>query len=256
MPAIVVNELSAVSQAKNPTECDTIMRTIAETLRALEPIRRGGSLYAHRNLGNHYLSDKESVYGWLVSKRARQVEAFRLALLKLLTNGPNVDVLLEGVEHTCHQEIDGVVHDRTDSALALVAHLDGWLLSFRDCPAFPRGDVRVEYRVPKNAAQSLSLTHFTDTEDVDRFRPIYEPNEKHDRTSKDEFVAHMDLGPEEAQRLLDRAVRLPSERRMMARHPDSNRIYVFHAHRENRYHGFPMSDEEAEKKMPELYRRL
>lgn len=257
MPPVVINELSAVGQAANVYDCDAIMRALAETLRALEPIQCGGTIHTHSSFCNQRLSVNQTVYEWLYGPFRRDLLAIRQLLCKLLRHGPFIDTRLADIAHTCERTFNGQCMDHAQSSLAGAAHLNGWLISLRQCPSFPPGPVTVSYSEGGGDVKEIDLAHFVNARDVQRVRRIYQPNPKHGTIPTDGVIGTpMDLSDEEAQRVLDSCVSAPEEKRVCGRY--NGRIYVFSPHRleENLYHGFPVDKEELRQHMPQLYKLL
>jgi hypothetical protein len=241
MPNILINELSAVGQAPHAAAADGLMRELATTYKALEPILCGGALYSHSMLGGSQLTETMTVYGWLAQRHAGAMQVVRLLILDIINKRPKIDNWLRDhvPEHTCQHMTSVETTSRVFSALAGAAHMEGWLLSIRDCNAFPQGSVQVDYCEQGESLRPCRLEHFVVSADVTAKRRVYEPNEKHKTTSTQNSgvrIAAMDLRPEEAQRVLDCAQFIPNERRVFSLY--GRKIYVFFEHTPQHYHGY------------------
>ena len=258
MPAIIINELSAIGQARTGHEADSIMRSLAETLRTLGLIQCGSSTHTHSSIFNQKLSEKQTIHGWLVAQvRDREIQTIRVLLLRLFRKGPHIDILLTNVSHACYRTIENQSIDHSGTALAGAAHLNAWLVSFSNCPRFPSGSLVVNYREGQRSFEQIDISHFVNADDARRIRRIYEPHPKHGTIPTSGIVGTpMDLSDAEAQRVLDNCISIPNEKRVCAIH--AGRIYVFHPHRAevNLYHGFPVEVMELQRKLPEHYRYL
>lgn len=262
MPNIVINELSAISQASDLFAVDALMRGLAQALHAVKQASGANdfTVYKHCDLANRDLCsgpNKLTVHGWLSKNPTRELKVSRDLLLRLLTKSPYLDTVLPDTPHVCYHIFRGESTNHPFSGLACAAHLRVALLSFADCARFPKGLVSVRYGSSEQDAVTSDLQHFLDEHDVDRARRKYEPHEKHTGgPMHGSRGTPMDLSDIDAQTALDQCVAVSGEKRVCSRF--RGKIYVFLPHRaeENRYHGFPMDESEVYEKMPKLYRLL
>jgi len=253
MDYLVINEMSVERQASSAQHADVLMLTLANTLKSLAPIRQ--ELLVHEDICNRHLSIDQTVHKWLFGKGPRDL---RNLLMTVFRKGPYLETFLRDVQHTCHVG-DGDEQQPADgSGLAGAAHFCAILVSFAESKQFPCDPVTVWYGEKGEQPTARKLRHAVNEDDVRRLRRWYEAHSKkhHTGNSVDSHHAPMDLKDEIAQQVLDRAVSVPGEKRMVGLH--EGRFYVFHAHRieENTYHGFRMAESEVEQKLPKHYQLL
>lgn len=256
MDYLVINEMSVEGQASSPQHCDTLMKEMADALKALEPIRQ--ELLVHEDLCNRQLSKAQTVHQWLVRRGPRQTDIIRGVLIRLFRKGPFLETFLRNVQHACCVGNADSQQPAEGSGLAGAVHFRAILLSFAESKQFPRGPVTVWYGENGVQPTAEELRHVVKEDDVRGVRRWYEAHSKKHHRGNDEDSHHapMDLKGEIAQQVLDRAVSVPGEKRVVGYY--EGRFYVFHAHRieENTYHGFLMAESEVEQKLPRHYELL
>lgn len=260
MPNILVNELSAVGQAAHAAAADDLMRELAATYKALEPMLCDGALYSHSMLGGSQLTETMTVYEWLALRHTGAMQIVRLLILDIINKRPKIDNWLRdhAPNHACEHTAGGETISRVFSALAGAAHLEGWLLSIRDSKDFPQGSVQVNYcEVGKNL-RPCHIEHFVFATDAAIKRRVYEASDKHKTTPTQNSgvrIAPMDLRAEDAQRVLDNARVIPREKRVFSLH--SRKIYVFFEHTPQHYHGYLVENpREYQSRDADIYNQL
>ncbi len=254
MDYLVINEMSVEGQASSPQHGDTLMKEMADALKALEPIRR--EVLRREDLRNRQLSKNQTVFQWLFGRGPRETKNTRDFLMKVLSKGPFLETLLCNVPHTCYMG-DGESRQSVDgSGLAGAVHFGAILLSFAESKQFPRTPVTVWYGENGDQPTPEVLRHVVNEGDVRAVRRWYEPHSKkhHPGNNEDSHHAPMDLKDEIAQLVLDRAVSVPDDNRVVGLH--EGRFYVFHRHEKNTYHGFIMAECEVERKFPKHHQFL
>ena len=265
-----INELSVATQAESEHAAGEILGALAETLKTVQQqgtsaghevkVARSCDLSNRRLLAVGLPEGSGSVGDCL--RRLRQYDV-RVFLWQMVTNAPHSEELLKDwPEHFC-QRVEGdegnALTDVRGGSIAAAAALDGALVSLRGCEAFPVGVVLVRYRAQEGGEVcDVRLTNVVETSDVEANRRIYEASKKHQIMPRDAGgVVHsaMDLSPEDAQRVLDRAEALYGEKRLFARH--EQRLYVFFEHRTLRFHGYRVDDpDEYQSRDVEIYNHL
>ncbi|NCC31073.1 MAG: hypothetical protein EOM24_03505 [Chloroflexia bacterium] len=245
MPNLIINELSAVGQAAHPAEVDTLMRDLVETYKLLTTMLCDGRLYGHSLFGIGRLTESMTARDWLTQRHSGSMQDVRRVILIIVNKAPKIDTWLQqhAPGHSCLYRTSAESIDRAFSSLAGAAHMQGWLLSLRNCSDFPFGPVTVEYCEEGEDRRPCQLEHFVSVDDVKATILTYEINPKHKPASSQNSgvrIAPMDLTPDEAQQILNCARRIPGEKRLFAFH--QHKIYVFFEHTERCYHGYLLED--------------
>lgn len=281
---VFVNERSVVAQAENWHEAGVILLHLAEVLRALikqgsdskcecKILRKddlgGFDLLVVRSGGTRAIDDDEGSpleERWtfqqcvVVALRSGEHVADKVFLLTLLTNYPRCEELLEKMSgHRCHQLQDGTSKDVADTSVAAAAAMSGDLVSLSKCDDFPSGLVKVRYRgSERDDEREADLVNFVVKSDVEKTRRVYEASNKHKsmaHVAGGLRISAMDLLPEQAQAVLDRATAPPREKRLFAVH--ERRLYVFFQHTTLRFHGYMVEDpEEYQQRDVNIYNYL
>lgn len=260
MPTIILNELSAAGQAAHAAAADELMRELAASYKALEPMICDGALYTHSALGTGQLTQTMTVYGWLAQRHSGSMQAVRLLILTILNRLPKIDNWLRDnvPAHACQQTTSAGNISREFSALAGAAHKGGWLLSLHGCPDFPQGLVEVDYSEQGTDLRRCQLEHIILQDDLRSKLRVYEANPKHKATpgqNNNVSIAPMDLLPDEAQRVLHCARDIPNEYRLFGLY--KGKVYVFFAHTENHYHGYLLENaREYQSRDARIYNQL
>lgn len=132
-------------------------------------------------------------------------------------------------------------------------------VSLEGCERFAMPSIEVMY-ARGDRTEPRSIWNVTTGQAVTRAMRTYQPHGKHDRSIPTIGVrdAEIDLDPEEAQRVLHRAVQLPGENRLFARH--KGRLYIFPLHYQDEdkhlYHGFRIEPDNLRARDAVIYSQL
>jgi hypothetical protein len=260
MPDLIINELSAAGQMADVFQIDALMHDLANNYKALNPLLCGGKAYGHSGFGHGRLTQTMTARDWLSMRHSGAMLTVKQLILFIVNKAPKIDTWLQqhAPNHSCRQRINQEMHDRAFSSLAGAAHLEGWLLSLRDCTEFPAGPFEVDYCEEGDATRTCQIEHFVLIEDVQAKLLTYEPNPKHNIVSGQNQgmrISPMDLTDEEAQSILNCARNIPGEKRLFAFH--KGKIYIFFEHLERRYHGFLLENpREYQQRDAKIYNQL
>ncbi len=133
------------------------------------------------------------------------------------------------------------------------------MVSLDGCERFAMPSIEVLYARGKEP-ETRSVWNVATGQAVEQVKRTYEPYGKHDRSVPTIGVrdSEMDLDRNEAQYVLHRAVKLPGEDRLFARH--EGRIYIFPCHHQDEsrrlYHGFRIEPADLRSRDGEIYSQL
>lgn len=163
----------------------------------------------------------------------------------------DIDVTYAALGYAAHRT--KAVFEGTGST-AVVVSLD-------ECSAYNAAWLAVSYLVDgSDAIEQRAVWNVRTPDCVGRERRLYQKNSKHDVPSHwaGVEISPMHLDDRGAQRVLDRAVKLPNEPRLFARH--EGRMYVFPCHLHNEhgqwYHGFSVRPASLRQADSPIYNQL
>jgi hypothetical protein len=268
MMKLFINGQSFVGQGATPYSAGDLVLTLMDAILALLPLTRGeGNVYRDDVLHYKELAPGLTLGDWIKGysiARAGKDRAKLTLFLRCITQSPIAAEKFAMESFECYRNGEDVTY----SAVGYAAHFtrpyfegtyaSAAVASLSQCREFEGPAIDVSYSGSSGQGQTRSVWNVLSPANVAQVRRIYEPNVKHDEFSASIGVqgTPMDLQSEDAQIVLDSAVQLPGERKLLGRY--RGRIYVFHVHRPElrQYHGFPVTSDELRRRMPDVYQQV
>ncbi|WP_129630825.1 hypothetical protein [Candidatus Oscillochloris fontis] len=266
---ILINEHSIQQQAPTPYAADRILIEFSDALDTLEPRRINDSddpdenrdpIYSHSSIFSLRLCAQMTLKDLFYTERdhdsetLRKLRTVRTSLLRRIRNGPYIDTILEKILHECTRDEAGSKKRLDESTIAGAAYFEGILVSLQHSPHYPPGDIEV-YFSKGEEPQPVEIEHYTSVDEIKVRRRHYWPHPKHDKSMPTYGVigTQMDLPPEEAEKVLNAGI--PIGKRVFGRSA-KGKLYAFHRHHSNEYHGYPVDEEELRKRARVIYNYL
>ncbi|HEY9865396.1 MAG TPA: hypothetical protein V6D21_14575 [Candidatus Obscuribacterales bacterium] len=169
----LINELSFIGQAKNIYDADTLMKALAEVIKAISPTQGNDYIYVDELFSNCKIAENYTVKNWVYDKSFSNEQAQAVLLIQLFTNGPFIlDVLEQELEYwEC--EFNG--QDYWDSSLAGAAYLQGILISLQEAPDFSSELINVTFKLDENTPEIIEIYNLTNADQVKNIPERYLP---------------------------------------------------------------------------------
>ncbi|MBE9142398.1 hypothetical protein [Planktothrix mougeotii] len=195
----LINELSFIGQATNIYDADTLMKALAEVIKAIKPILGNDSIYIHELFSNCKITENYTVKDWVYEKSLSndhdQVQA--LLLIKLFTDGPFILDILN--QELLYWECEFNGEDYCESSLAGAAYLQGILISLQQAPDFSSELINVLFKLDENPSEIIEVYNLINADQVKNIpghylppnpqREIYDGNDLWNR--KDQLFSHL-----------------------------------------------------------------
>lgn len=193
----LINELSFIGQATNIYDADTLMKALAEVIKAIAPIQGNDYIYVHELFSNCQIADNYTVKNWVYDKSFSNDQAQAVLLIQLFTNGPFIlDFLKQELEYW---ECEFNNQDCCESSLAGAAYLQGILISLQQAPDFSSELINVLFKLDENPSEIIEIYNLTNADQVKNIpghylppnpqREIYDGNDLWNR--KDQLFSHL-----------------------------------------------------------------
>jgi hypothetical protein len=230
---ILLNEQSFIGQAATIYDASDLIRSLLQTIKALEPLRGNDPVYMHSTLFDRPITQNHNVLEWI---RARPADARddRVMLLIFAKRDHFIDQIMD-VQHKCH--FNG--RDVSSSSIAGAAHFRGTLSSLQHAPEFTDTRITAKFSTDGNVYEDVAVWNLTHPEQVNNLlRRRYFPSPKH---APGGWGTLMDLTDDVAQSVLDRGV--ASGRQIYNYH--AGRFYEFQSDNAGSFHGYPVCNDEV-----------
>ncbi len=227
---LLINEFSVIGQAPTVYQAPDLVRAVFDVINALAPTRHTDPILAHSTLFNCPLSPNYTLHEWARTKSANDRD-IRLFFVKIVTQGPFIDKILEKKQHECYFNGRNV----SFSSIAGAVFFEGVLVSFQDAPEFIPENIQVVFSTDEKSSRNIKIRNLTHSDQVSRVRHNYVPSPKHDPVTG--WATKMDLDAQIAQQVLDSGIQ--QGKQIYGYYGE--KFYVFQPDNANGYHGYPIS---------------
>ncbi|MBD2277796.1 MAG: hypothetical protein HEQ13_10640 [Dolichospermum sp. DEX189] len=218
----LINELSIIGQYDDKHSAEAKMEIVKDII-----INIFKDFYQNDNKDEKYILKVENYIkihsSFLVCKLCPD---FTISdwLKEQFKNGTKISVILAGIKRNRDLYIDNILIDNKEfkywecefnfkdcceTSLAGAAYLEGILISLQDAPEFKSEDIEVYFGIEEEPLKKKTIHNLTTVKQAIKLRPRYRYYTRHPKllwkTTSDE-PSSINLTPEEAQKVLDKAV--------------------------------------------------